>query len=671
MALHLFPHNQKAYEAAEYLLEKEGRAAIIHPTGTGKSMIAFQLVLNHENQRFLWFAPSEYIYQTQLENVCRQMGDWNKGQNPFSNICFYTYAKLMHNEAVIETLQPEYIILDEFHRCGAAEWGKSIEKLLSAYPNAKILGLSATNIRYLDNQRDMAKEIFEGHIASEMSLGEAIGRGILPAPVYVCALYAYQEELKRLKQKITSSKNEKLQKENEELLEQLRRSLEHADGLEQIFARHMQKKGKYIVFCSGKEHMEDMIQLAKVWFRQVDPEPRIYRAYYDNPDINEEFLHFKVDDSDHLRLLYCIDMLNEGVHVENIDGVILLRPTVSPILYLQQIGRGLSAGKKQQPLIFDVVNNFESLYIIDSLRDQAEEVYMQYGQRNGEKKTFHDYFRVIDEVKESRQLFEALYKNMSAGWETYYSAALEYYQMYGNLHIPKSYVTETGLNLGSWLLTQKRVKAGKIIGSMTEEQAARLETIGMVWEDSSSYKWNYAVKQLTQYKNRYGNLDVKAAYVAENGFALGKWISNIRSKWQRGEYEVLDAYGNRKPKNESVKAKLLTLEQINQLNELGMIWDKHAQRWDMNFREAETYWKEHGNLDVPRRYVTTSGIALGVWLDNQRSIAAGKKAGAAAMSERQKKQLNQIGMIWSKELPQISILQHEEEALFRNTKVTV
>lgn len=653
--LQLFPHNKKAYDAAEYLLEKEGKAAIIHPTGTGKSMIAFQLALNHAAKKVLWLAPSEYIFQTQLENIKRKCP---VQENTFANVSFFTYAKLMHNEELIDSLEPDYIVLDEFHRCGAKEWGKSVEKLLSTYPDAKVLGLSATNIRYLDNQRDMAMELFEGNIASEMSLGEAIGKGILPAPTYVCTMYTYEEELKKLKKKIESQKNERQQKENEKLLEQLRRALENAEGLDQIFARHMKNKcGKYIVFCSGKEHMEEMISHAKTWFAQVDQNPHIYRAYYDSLENDIEFQQFREDDSQHLRLLYCIDMFNEGIHVDAIDGVILLRPTVSPILYLQQIGRALSTGRDNQPLIFDVVNNFESLTTIDSIREQAQEVYLQYGERNYEKKSFYEYFRVIDEIKESRRLFENLYKNLSATWDTYYAAALQYYQTHGNLQIPKSYVTETGLNLGSWLLTQKRVKAGKIIGALTEEQAARLEAIGMVWEDSSTHKFNYAYQQLCKYKEMFGDVDVKATYVTEDGFALGKWVSNTRSKWQRGEYEVLDEEGKRVPQNKSTKAKLLRFEQMEALNQLGMIWDKHAQRWNVNFEEAQTYWRVHGNLNVPRKYVTPNGVALGVWLDNQRLIAAGRKSGAAPMTELQKNKLNQIGMIWYRENTQISILQ--------------
>lgn len=78
--------------------------------------------------------------------------------------------------AEIAGLQPSYIILDEFHRAGAECWGESTVALLKLCPEAKLLGLTATNIRYLDNNRDMAEELFDGRVASDMTLGEAIVR---------------------------------------------------------------------------------------------------------------------------------------------------------------------------------------------------------------------------------------------------------------------------------------------------------------------------------------------------------------------------------------------------------------------------------------------------------------------------------------------------------------
>lgn len=65
-------------------------------------------------------------------------------------------------------------------------------------------------------------------------------------------------------------------------------------------------------------------------------------------------------------------MLNEGVHVDDINGVILLRPTVSPIIYKQQIGRALSANKKTNPVIFDIVLNIENLYSISSIEEEMQ-----------------------------------------------------------------------------------------------------------------------------------------------------------------------------------------------------------------------------------------------------------------------------------------------------------
>ncbi|MCR5598260.1 MAG: DEAD/DEAH box helicase family protein, partial [Lachnospiraceae bacterium] len=152
----LYDHNKEAYKKAETMMAKEGKAAIIHPTGTGKSFIAYALIERHPDKRFVWLAPTEYIYNLQMEKL------WQKQHVRFHNVVFHTYNRLMWHEELIDELKPDYVILDEFHRVGAREWGKSTKKLLNRYPDAKVLGLSATNIRYLDNRRDMADELFEG-----------------------------------------------------------------------------------------------------------------------------------------------------------------------------------------------------------------------------------------------------------------------------------------------------------------------------------------------------------------------------------------------------------------------------------------------------------------------------------------------------------------------------
>lgn len=616
MSIHLFEHNQKAYEAVTEMLEKDGMAAVIHPTGTGKSMIAFKLVEEHPLNHFLWLSPSEYIYQTQVENLNMK----------FPNIQFMSYSRLMKNEDCIETLHPDYIILDEFHRCGAREWGKSIKKLLDTYPDARRLGLSATNIRYLDNQRNMAGEIFNGKIASEMTLGEAIVREILPEPKYVIAMYSYRKELDQLKKRIQTLSNQGLVAENQKLLEQLRRALEQADGLEQVFQKHMEKKdGKYIVFCSDKEHMDEMKEQVPVWFGQVDSRPHIYTAFYNDTATEKEFAAFKKDDSGHLKLLFCIDMLNEGVHVDDVDGVILLRPTVSPIIYLQQIGRALSADSKKTPVIFDLVNNFDSLCCIDCLKNEMEEAFVLFPTSYGERAHFSDRFRIIDETKDSRILFRKLQANLSSAWDTYYTAARQWYQEKGNLRIPKSYVTSTGLTLGSWIQTQRRVYSGAVAGGLTEEKVRKLNEIGMIW-DARDQSWNNALAELQTYFNEHGNLDIKARYETPDGFKLGRWVCNLRTKVRT---KGLD--------------QALTPEQQQQLAELGMIWDHNSEKWKDYFEAAENYYKTHGNLDGMTKYVTENGLPLGRWLSEISHQVCGENQDQISLSEEQLKRLRSIG----------------------------
>ncbi len=472
----------------------------------------------------------------------------------------------------------------------------------------------------------MAEEIFNGKIASEMTLGEAIVREILPEPKYVIAMYSYRKELDQLKKRIQTLSNQGLVAENQKLLEQLRRALEQADGLEQVFQKHMEKKdGKYIVFCSDKEHMDEMKEQVPVWFGQVDSRPHIYTAFYNDTATDKEFAAFKKDDSGHLKLLFCIDMLNEGVHVDDVDGVILLRPTVSPIIYLQQIGRALSAGSKKTPVIFDLVNNFDSLCCIDCLKNEMEEAFVLFPTTYGERAHFSDRFRIIDETKDSRILFRKLQANLSSAWDTYYTAARQWYQEKGNLRIPKSYVTSTGLTLGSWIQTQRRVYSGAVAGGLTEVKVRKLNEIGMIW-DARDQSWNNALAELQTYFNEHGNLDIKARYETPDGFKLGRWVCNLRTKVRT---KGLD--------------QALTPEQRQQLAELGMIWDRNSEKWEDYFEAAENYYKTHGNLDVMTKYVTENGLPLGRWLSEISHQVCGENQDQISLSEEQLKRLRSIG----------------------------
>ena len=248
VALRLFEHNEKAYRAATRMMEQYGKAAIAHPTGTGKSYIVFKLIEEHSDSVIFWLSPSVYIFKTQIENLKRQDPDF-----PLENVCFCAYAKLMCCTKTQLAETPSYIILDKFHRAGVECWDESTVGLLKLCKNAKLLDLTATNVRYLDNNRDMA-ELFDGHIASEMTLGEAIVRGILSAPKYVTTVYQYQKDLAKYQTRVDNLHTSGIQDVNQKYLDILRRALEQEDGLDKVFAHHITDKlrtSRANILCSA------------------------------------------------------------------------------------------------------------------------------------------------------------------------------------------------------------------------------------------------------------------------------------------------------------------------------------------------------------------------------------------------------------------------------------
>lgn len=590
---------------------------MIQPTGTGKSFIAFKLMEDRPQEHFCWLAPSEYIWRTQLENL-RKAG----GEEP-QNVTFLTYAKLMFMTAQERAqLQPDVIVLDEFHRCGAEEWGKGVTALLADHPGADLLGLTATPIRYLDQQRDMADELFDGCIAHQLTLGEAIVQGILPAPKYVMALYAFQQELARYirrAHKIGGAAGQKA----EQIIEQLRRRLEEADGVDVIFQRHMQdRRGKYILFCADREHMQSIRRKLPQWLKRVDAKPHIYEVYAESSESTKAFKDFKQDDSNHIKVLLCIDMLNEGVHVGGLSGVILCRPTISPIVYKQQIGRALSALKNGTPVIFDLVNSVENLYSISAIRNEMDTVTRFYANEHREKEIIHGGFEVVDEVRECRELFEQLEATLTASWDMMYAEATAYFRQNGDLNVPKRYRTESNLALGSWIQTQRLVRRGARSGELSGEQIAKLDAIGMVWESASESSWENGFEHAAAYYEQFGHLNVPSRYVCEDGYRLGSWIHNMRAM------EKGIAHGA-----------ALSSERKQKLESIGMVWSYVDYAFERGYAAAARYHVRNGHLKIPSLYTDEDGFKLGAWLRNVRSHRA-------ELSDEQRQRLDALGMVW-------------------------
>ena len=301
------------------------------------------------------------------------------------------------------------IIADEFHHCGAPEWGKGVQYVIESNPEAKVIGFTATPIRYSDNGRNMADEMFEGNVASSMELEEAWLRGILPIPKYIIALYDAPKELGELKVSIDKVHEKKKHSKFVKKYEELRRSLQDADGIDRIIAKHLKKRdGKVIVFCPREAKLNEFMLLSHKWFGEVNDEIHVYKTTSKDPYASLSFKNFKADDSSALKVLYCINQLNEAVHVKGIDAIVMVRPTKSPVIFHQQLGRALSSGGNQAPVVFDLCNNFGLLGGISVTRERMRRAYKSLTDKKVNPLYTPRDFKVIDAVKDSRSLAKEL-----------------------------------------------------------------------------------------------------------------------------------------------------------------------------------------------------------------------------------------------------------------------
>ena len=365
-------HQQEAYKAVEKAYEQGNNASVVIPTGCGKSFIALQLMADNKDKTMLFLAPTNAIKNQMYNYIAKYIvGEEPTSERParmianeyFPHLQIRLYPTLLRvSDKQMEQLNADIIIMDELHRTGADKWGEKVNTLLEKNPNAKVLGLTATPDRMDD--KNVVDELFEGKIDYELTLVDALRDGIVKSPTYVKCDYALKEYLEGIKNAITNCKDEQTKKELQDRFDKMRKVVEHADGISELLRKNIKKKdGKYIIFCKDKEHMDELMENVGEWFGTIDSEPEIYSVYsgkgYNEAQNERTIKQFETSKSEHLKLLFSIEKLNEGLHVEDISGVIMARPTDSRIIYLQQLGRALSSDtSREKTIVFDLVNNY-------------------------------------------------------------------------------------------------------------------------------------------------------------------------------------------------------------------------------------------------------------------------------------------------------------------------
>jgi len=604
--IELFSHNQQTYDKLQKLWLENNQVAVVQATGTGKSFLIAKVMSDYHGKHKIVLAPSHYILDQQ-----KAIAPWLNDRTTY-----WTYAGLARKtEKDINAHKASLIVLDEFHRCGADMWGKGVQKLFTAHPDAKVLGTSATPIRYLDESRDMTEELFNGVVAADLSLADAFVKRILPAPTYISALYTLEEEIKTLLEEVDLSMRADDEKEKiREEIKAVQLDWEKTSGVPEILKRYLPKDiNKLIVFCKDREHLDQMEVEVQKWFQKAGTHKfrEKYRILRADPQSKKSLERFKQADSeDSIHLLFAIDMLNEGLHIPEVGAVILLRPTESPTIFYQQIGRCIEVGKDHSPIIFDLVNNFQNVRATDFLND-LKEATIEENKRRTELglASYTPDIHVQELTLKIEEVFDLIREKL-VSWEVQYEALCSFKEKHGHCNVPNKYLDNP--SLGKWVGNQRTAwKNNKLLSARMQ----RLEAMGFVW-DIDAAAWEKMFEDLRKFKEKHGHCDVPEGYRDNPSLAI--WVSHQRN---------------------TRKINALSKEHIRSLEELGFVWKPHLTAWEKMLEALRSYNEKHGHCNVPNRF--SDNPALGHWCQIQRQA---RKKGK--LSNERIRRLAELEFIW-------------------------
>ena len=614
----LKPHNLKAFQEIDKLINSGiKKIAVPRATGSGKTYLMGALAEKYNDNKKLVLEPTRPL----LDGVKEKFEEFG-----IANTDFMTYQKLIRlNEEDIAAMDYKLIFLDECHHGTAPVWGQKINYLMETHSDSIIFGTSATTVR--NDGVNVVESIFEGNAVCELSLSTAIARKVLPCPHYITAIYRLDDEFEKLKKRIAASTNTKEEKlEFYEKMKIMKTHFEKSYGIPTILNKYIKaKNGRYLVFCKNLKHLDTMRNIVIDWFRTAGiKNVHSYVVYSDYPDKEKDYKDFCEDNSDSCKVLFSINMLNEGLHIKNISGVLMLRTTQSNLIYLQQLGRLVDAENiDKYLLVFDFVNNFSSVNdgigLLKEIKDAvAREKENDSDFDNSEFEDIDTFF-VLENVIEIQDMFKEIEGRLEGDWEN----GLKHFDKYvrehnGDVIVPRDYMDEDGFRIGNWVSNKRQEYKNNIL---LPKRVEELNKRSFIWDVK---KYDFTLK-----------LEAIKRFISENG-RLPKSMSKDCYEKKLGGFLVKERIYHKQDKAQYPKWRKDAMEGIE-----GFSWNPKEEYFLLGCKHYEDYLSKTSNFSIPKGYRTSDGFNLDSWASSQ------KKYRKNELTDEEKDMLNRIGFCFS------------------------
>ena len=324
------------------------KALLISATGTGKTFLSAFDVRSFKPKRLLFVVHRRNIAEAALRsfkylipNV--SMGIFSGNTKETDSDFIFSTVQTIHKKEYREMFERDafdYIIIDEVHRAGA----QSYQDIVDYFKPKFLLGMSATPERSDDFD---IYEMFDHNIAYEIRLVQAMEYNLL------CPFHYYG---------ITDMTIDGIEIDDKSEFNILTSELRVDYIIEKVNEYgYSGDRVHGLIFCSRKEECEKLSQLFNM---------RGYKTIALTGDSSEEMRQKAIDslesnDEDSLDYIFTVDIFNEGIDIPKVNQVVMLRPTESAIVFVQQLGRGLRKNSsKEYVVIIDFIGNYEKNFLI-------------------------------------------------------------------------------------------------------------------------------------------------------------------------------------------------------------------------------------------------------------------------------------------------------------------
>ena len=500
--IELFEHNKVIYSELISFLLNHDKGYIVQPTGTGKSYIMAKYISEHRSDVMVVIAPNNIILQ-ELKKIL--------GGNT-ANVILRTYkffaADLKRTKLIARNVK--HILIDEFHHLGAEGWGNAVRALIENANSPKVLGFSATPKRDFDDI-NVPELFFDNNCIHELTLFEAWKEKILPVPILVQSYVELDELLNNLemevsqKQKLSSNTRKTLH----EKLEEIKAQYIADASLQKVITDYIPKDiKKIIVFVPRIDSMDEAEKKLTPCFEKMGVSPHNFHIHSNLPDKeNDRQLELFQKDYGGVNIIYSVDKLIEGLHVDGVDALILLRNTNSVRIALQQLGRCLSSSKTKKPIVLDIVNNYRAKEIFGITVDGLQ----RSSQGDG---VFSEIFIHGNYMEINEAISNLLAKYNS--WEENFQMLVEFKETNGRT--PKG--SDNCPRLYSWWGNQKKLYRDEKLEQTKIDLFKQNGFILDEWEDN--------FEKLKEFKEKYGRFPIQ-----KDG-KIGVWHNSQRQNYRDG-----------------------------------------------------------------------------------------------------------------------------------------